>query len=173
MTDPSPEPLRLFLALWPTQQVRDALQAHADAWAWPQAARRTRTERLHITLHFLGPMAADRLAELREALDVPWSGCDLVLDRPTVWPGGIAVLEATQVPAELDAFHAQLAGGLQRLQLPVETRRFRPHVTFARKGFGAKPPVQAEPVHWPGSRGYLLVRSLPGGRGYEPVQVFG
>lgn len=170
---PAPEAdLRLFLALWPDPAFLPELVAHADAWDWSPQARRTRVERLHVTLHFLGNVPADRLDALRHGLAVDWPGDTLVLDRATVWPGGIAVLEATQVPPALAALHGQLGERLQALEVPVESRRYRPHVTLARKGFGSRPPAFA-PLHWRAGRGYALVRTLGGGRGYETVQAFG
>ncbi|HEX2547109.1 MAG TPA: RNA 2',3'-cyclic phosphodiesterase [Ramlibacter sp.] len=164
--------VRLFLGLWPTAEVRDAVQAHAQAWQWPASARRTRLERLHVTLHFIGAVPTARLDEVRQGLAVPFAGCELLLDRMAVWPGGIAVLEAGEVPRELVQLHAALAQKLRALQLPVEERRYRPHVTLARKAFGARPPPDAQPLRWSAPPGYLLVESLPGGRGYAPVQVY-
>jgi 2'-5' RNA ligase len=170
---PSSPPLRLFLALWPPAVVAAGLQAHADAWKWAESARRTRPERLHITLHFIGDVADPEVAPLRDALRVPWAGCELALDRAQVWPGGIAVLEATSVPEPLRELHATLGARLHARGVPVEARRFRPHVTFARKATGARPPDDAPPVRWPVGPEYLLVQSLPGGRGYVPLQRFG
>lgn len=167
-----PQTLRLFLALWPTAGQRAALEAQAATWRWTASARRTVPDRLHVTIHFLGNVAAARLPQLRERLRVPWTGCELVLDRAAVWPGGIAVLEASEVPDALARLHAELAGRLRELELPVEERRFRPHVTFARKAAGTQPPDAFTPLHWQAGPGYVLVRSVPG-RGYEPVQLFG
>lgn len=172
MTTPAAS-VRLFLALWPPSAVHAALQSLAMAWSWPPSARRTAPDRLHVTLHFLGAVPAARLPQLRESLGVRWNGCELVLDRAQVWPGGIAVLEAQQVPAALTALHEALAARLRALQIPVEERRYRPHVTFARKAFGARPPGQFEPVHWRVAPAFELVQSLPGGRGYVPVVRFG
>jgi 2'-5' RNA ligase len=173
MPDPEERPLRLFLALRPAPAVREALAARADAWTWTPAARRTPADKLHITLHFLGDVAPARLPALRAALAVDWSGCELVLDREAVWPGGIAVLEASVVPPALAALHAQLGERLRALDLPVETRRWRPHVTFARKAAGAHPPVGTQPLRWRAGPGYVLVRSMPGNGGYAPLQAFG
>ncbi len=173
MTTPGPPTLRLFLALWPAAEVRGALEAHARSWAWPPAARRTPGAEWHITLHFLGQVAQERLAALRAALDLRWAGCELSLDRAQVWPGGIAVLEAGTVPAELAALHAALAERLRALQLPVEPRRWRPHVTFARKAAGARPPAAFAPLRWPAAPGYALVQSVGNGGGYRTVQRFG
>jgi RNA 2',3'-cyclic 3'-phosphodiesterase len=172
MTTPDAS-VRLFLALWPPAEVQAELQRLAVAWSWPAAARRTAPEKLHVTLHFLGPVPAARLPELSESLAVRWNGCELLLDRAQVWPGGIAVLEAQQVPAPLTALHEALATRLRGLEIPVEERRYRPHVTFARKAFGATAPAHFEPVRWQVAPAFELVRSLPGGRGYAPLLRFG
>lgn len=153
--------------------MREALAARADGWTWTPGARRTPAGKLHVTLHFLGDVAPARLAALRTRLAVDWGGCELVLDREAVWPGGIAVLEASQVPPALAALHARLGERLQALDLPVETRRWRPHVTFARKATGARPPPGAQPLRWTAGPAYVLVQSVPGNGGYVPLQAFG
>lgn len=164
--------LRLFLALWPDAAVLERLVALADDWTWPAQARRTPPERMHVTLHFLGNVPAAHLPDLRAGLQAEWNGCELALDSGTVWPGGIAVLEALHVPAPLARLHAELAEDLLELGVPLETRRYRPHVTLARKAAGARPPA-FEPLHWRAGPGYALVRSVGGGRGYETLQAFG
>jgi len=173
MTTPPLAPLRLFLALWPSSELAARLQQCADAWEWSAGARRTRPERLHVTLHFIGEVAAAEVLPLQHALDVRWPGCELALDQAQVWPGGIAVLEASRVPPALAALHEALAHGLRERGLAVESRRFRPHVTFARKAQGSQPPAGFTPLRWSAGTAYLLVQSLPGGRGYRPLQRFG
>ena len=172
MTTPTP-PLRLFLALWPSAAVAAALQARAQAWNWSAGARRTHPERLHITLHFIGAVPAADVPPLQQALRVPWAGCELLLDHEEVWPGGIAVLEASHVPQPMAQLHAALAQRLEEHALPVEARRYRPHVTFARKAQGSRGPAACDPIRWTCGPDYLLVQSLPGGRGYVPLQRFG
>ena len=163
--------VRLFLALWPSDATRAALLAHAQAWAWPPAARRTPAERLHLTVHFLGSVDTGLVPSLRKGLDVAWEGCELLLDRPQVWPGGIAVMEAGEVPPPLAALHARLGERLEGLGLALDARRYRPHVTRARKACAATP--APAPGRWQSRPGFALVQSLPGGRGYQDLQVFG
>lgn len=170
---PSDTSVRLFLGLWPASDVRRALEEHAAAWDWPAQARQTRPERLHVTLHFLGERPAAEVPRLRAALDVRWAGCELLFDRGTVWGGGIAVLEASAVPPALAQLHAALRVRLVELGLPLEARPYRPHVTLARKAAGARPPAAPSPLRWPAGPRYALVRSLPGGCGYENLQCFG
>ena len=173
LLDSSSPPWRLFLALWPTEDVAAALAAHADRWQWPDTARRTPTGRLHVTLHYIGDVPLADLPRLRQALPRGWEGCTLRLDHAEVWRGGIAVLEALQVPPALAGLHERLAAVLRAQGLPVEDRRYRPHVTLARRAQGARPPEGFEPLAWQVAPQYLLVRSLPAGGGYPPVQCFG
>jgi 2'-5' RNA ligase len=168
----APHELRLFLALWPAPATLVELQQHADKWIWPAQARRTRSERLHVTLHFIGNVPDSQVLHLCKGLAVSWPGDTLVLDRPTVWRGGIAVLEAAAVPPALAALHEELGRRLHALDLPVETRPYRPHVTLARKAVGAEPPASARVVWQAGPR-FALVRTVGGGRGYETLQCFG
>ena len=167
-----PLSLRLFLGLWPTTLERIALERHVHAWQWPPSAPPTPVERLHLTLHFLGEVPAEKIPALREGLDVEWEGCELALDMAQVWPGGIAVLEAGTVPPGLQRLHAVLGERLVSLGVAVEARRYRPHVTLARKASGARPPEGFAPLRWRADPHYRLVHSLPGGRGYEPLQLF-
>jgi len=167
---PPPPPWRLFLGLWPSARTRAQIVDNANAWQWTDGARRTLPERLHITLHFIGNVEPERVPALREGLALDWTGCALELDRAEVWPGGIAVLEAGEVPAPLADLHARLGEALSRLALPVETRRFRPHVTLARKAQGAHAPAPAA-IRWEAGPGYALMRSVAGN--YVPVHRFG
>jgi 2'-5' RNA ligase len=170
---PSDIPARLFVGLWPADDVRQAIEEHAAAWQWPARAVRTRSERLHLTLHFLGQRPAGELPLLRRVLDVGWEGCELELDRCTVWPGGIAVLESSAVPPALARLHADLASRLAAAGVPLDARPYRPHVTLARKAAGARPPPQCASLRWRAAPAYALVQSLPGGGGYRTLQCFG
>ena len=68
--------------------------------------------------------------------------------------------------------HSGLGKALRQLQLPVDDRPYRPHVTLARRSRGAvRPSAQAE-LRWHVSGGYVLARSLPGGTGYEILHRF-
>lgn len=173
--DPAVAAARLFLALWPPEPVRAALQAMQAAWHWPEGAALVPPQRLHVTLHFLGQVPLARVGEFAAALDVAFEPhtIDLARARPVLWPGGLAVLQL-QAPPELARLHGALGRELRALDWPVEPRAFTPHVTFSRRAWGARPP--AEPVsdlpEWQVHEGYALVHSVPS-RDYEVLHVYG
>lgn len=163
--------VRLFLALWPESPVRAALAAHQQAWHWPQHAALVAAERLHLTLHFIGDVDAARTDGLRRALATPFQPFVLALAnaRPTLWPGGLAVLEFDP-PEPLRSLHGQLGRALLASGLPPQARVFRPHVTLARKAAGAGAAVDVPRAQWP-VENYVLVRSAPG-LGYRTIQTY-
>ena len=163
-------PLRLFLAIWPDEPLRDAIAAWQRDWTWPPRAGLVKRERLHLTLHFLGDVQAERLPALVRALSFAFEPFELDLGHGEVWPVGVAVLRPASVPPALSMLHAALRRELAALELPVEDRPYRPHVTLARRAHGARPPAREPALRWVADSGYVLVRSLPGGAGYEILQ---
>jgi 2'-5' RNA ligase len=163
---------RLFLALWPDPAIRHALRERRDAWNWPRGASPVQADKLHLTLHFLGELPTERLAELRRGFAVPFTPFRLSLGLPKLWPHGVAVLEPHEQPPELLALHARLSAALMALGLQPEARTFRPHVTLARRAGNAAVPPEAEKLVWDIS-GYALVESKPGnGGGYTVLQTY-
>ncbi|HMN76695.1 MAG TPA: RNA 2',3'-cyclic phosphodiesterase [Burkholderiaceae bacterium] len=162
--------VRLFVALWPDAHVRAALQAASAQWRWQPGAAIIPTERLHLTLHFLGDLPRERIPQLTRALALPSARCELTLDRTALWRGGIAVLEPSVVPAPLAELRRALDAALRALGLTLETRRWRPHLTLARRAH-VKPPRLA-PIVWP-LRGHVLAESqLRARTSYEVVARF-
>jgi len=170
----APTSARLFLALWPSPEVRAALVAHQSLWQWPPAAACVAPEKLHVTLHFLGDQPQASIAPLQRALDTLPRAEPFVLEgwRPTRWHGGLAVLEPVPQAglAPLSALHAALAEVLRQQGLPVEARPFRPHVTLARRAAGATPPEEVPLPRWP-AQGVALVLSERGR--YQVLSVHG
>ena len=157
MTMASSDSLRLFFALWPDDETRGALRAHAEAWQWPLASAPVHADDFHITLHFLGNVALDRLAALQE-LQVAFAPFTLRLRDTERWPHGIAVLRPRSTPPELACLQFALADAIAALGLRVERREYRPHVTLARKAATALPPTEQPDIAWPVDR-FALVQS--------------
>jgi 2'-5' RNA ligase len=150
---------RLFIGLWPDEAVRDAVQAHADRWAWTPSARRVPRARLHMTLHFLGGVPRERLPELVHGLAVRFEPFVLRLDHPEVWRTQVAVLCPRTVPLGLTELHQRLHLALGQLQQPGAREALLAHVTLAREAKGSRPPGSAA-IRW-NVHGYALVESTP------------
>ena len=163
---------RLFLALWPDAAVRGQLRTWRDAWTWPRGASPVHTDKLHLTLHFLGNVPRERLPDLLDGLSVPFSPFSVQLGRPTLWHNGIAVLEPLAVPPALLDLHAGLSAALTDVGLVPEARAYRPHVTMARRAGGAGVPASGPAIDWAIDR-YALVESQPGdGGGYTVLKEY-
>jgi len=167
--DAQPDTSRLFLALWPEPGLRERLREARDRWSWPRAAAPVHTDKLHLTLHFLGSVPTARLPALLDGFSAPFAPFRLDLGRPTLWPHGIAVLEPYTESAELLALHARLRAALLALGLPPEARQYRPHVTMARRAAGAGMPADDPAIAWD-VRGYALVEST--GAGYTVLRHY-
>lgn len=155
------ETSRLFLALWPEPAVRHRLREQRDAWDWPRGATPVHTDKLHLTLHFLGDVPTAQLPALRDGFAVPFEPFQLEVGTPVLWPHGVAVLEPLEAPRRLLALHAHLTAALVDLGLQPEARSYRPHVTMARRAGGVVAPEGSVPVTW-NVTGYALVESRGG-----------
>ncbi len=156
---------RLFLALWPDDAVRRALADWRNLWTLPKGAAPVADERLHLTLHFIGAVPLARLESVAAGLALPFSRFTLDAGQAARWPHGIAAWCPREAPPELVALHQRLAEALRALGLPVEERRFRPHVTLARKAAAAVLPPLPPPsaTAWRVDA-YALVQSQGGYR---------
>jgi 2'-5' RNA ligase len=99
-----------------------------------------------------------RLAAIRSGLAVAGPRFELPLTDLESWPRGLVVLRPREVPGALLELHAALAAALGRLDLPLERRAFKPHVTLARRAPGITSRALVHPIRWP-VRGYSLVVS--------------
>jgi len=125
---------RLFFALWPGDEIRQAL-FHWQVHNLPRAARWVHRSDLHMTLHFLGQIEEARLATLCElGAAVEKQPFTMVLDRIGHFPRPqVAWAGLSSVPGELEALQARLSEGLRARGFATEARPFHPHVTLARK----------------------------------------
>lgn len=168
---------RLFIALWPGEATRRALvdwQGRCSC-AEPAGAALIGADDLHLTLHFLGTVDADRQPPLVAALGaVPLEGFTLSFGRAASWPHGLAIAFPVAMPPALVDLHARLGDVLKDLGHRVERRPYRPHVTLARRcaGMSAADAVVAWPV-----RSFVLAGSAPErtpeGRRYRLIGRFG
>jgi 2'-5' RNA ligase len=160
---------RLFFALWPDRPAQAALAALAADRAVAHAGRAIATPALHLTLAFLGSVAATDLPAIRAAARrAARAARPLVVQLGRLGGpghGGIAWLEG-DATTDLLALRAGLLAALADAGIAVDAATFRPHVTLAR---GCRRPVGAgtAAVAWPVAT-LALVESLrtPAGARY-------
>lgn len=164
MPEPAARPIaRLFLALWPDDRARGALAAWRDRWTWPATAEPVPDRQLHLTLHYIGPVASERVDEVAAGLAVTVMPFGFDRGHAERWRNGIAAWCPDALPQPLVGLHQRLALALRALHLPVEQRPFRAHVTLARGARGATAPAEPPALVW-SVRDYALVRSQAGYR---------
>jgi 2'-5' RNA ligase len=154
---------RLFFALWPDPVLKAAIAFAARTPARAVAGRRVRDESLHLTLLFLGEVAADAEARLvQAAAGVRAAPFELVLDRVgsffrsrALWVG------PGQVPAQLGELRRQLETAAGAAAVPFDPKPLVPHVTCYRDVRRALDPAPIEPLRWP-VRAFALVHSAGG-----------
>lgn len=144
-------PSRLFFALWPSPGVQQALSRQAQACRRECGGRSPGTERLHLTLAFLGDVERARhplLAAIGGSLAAP--AFDLVIDRIEYWRHNRIVYAApSRVPDALPALVLALRQRLAVAGWPAEERSFAPHVTLVRDAQRAPASVAFAPLVWP------------------------
>ncbi len=161
---------RLFFALDPDERVRQRLGRIQADLALP--ARRVPLPNLHITLAFLGDVAAadiGRLQTLAGTVDLP--AVRLMLDRLGWFPrAGVAWLGCARPPPALSEFQQALTRCLLREGFAPDTRAWQPHVTLYRNLRTRWEKIPFEAVAWP-LQGFCLLRSTSAERGprYEPL----
>ncbi len=149
---------RIFLALWPDRQTVAAIEQVANAMSWPTTRHRYKPEDYHLTLHFIGEVAEDRLQAIEYSLEVDFEPFNITLDALRVWSSTIVVLVPEQIPPELSQLNDRLASRLAKAKLPVSGHAFSPHVTLARHAPHMLLPMTVMPITWRIS-GYALMAS--------------
>ena len=141
MPEAEDERWRVFLAIEMSPALRASLQGPLDGLdSLSEWIRVNPVERIHLTLHFLGHLPIPKVEEVRSRLEpiaeshhsmrlvAQGVGAFPSLFRAQVLWAGIS---GAELPG-LIALQADLGDGLRQSGVPVEDRRFRPHLTLAR-----------------------------------------
>jgi 2'-5' RNA ligase len=176
--DPSLEPPRpermhrLFFALWPSDALRSSLAPRIQALQPCGVGRPQRPDQWHLTLEFLGPVPAPRMADARAAAEaVRAAACEIRLDAVEFWRRPeVLCLVARETPPAVVELVRQLRAALADRGFEPESRPFRAHLTLARK---VQHPVTVEPFEpllWPVDA-FALVESITDRAGsvYTPL----
>ena len=141
---------RLFFALVPPLALQQTLGALARSVAARCGGRAVATLNIHLTLAFIGGWPVARIAELTAAAAaVPVPSMMLSLDTLGAFRrAGVAWIGMSSPPAALMALASSLTTALAAAGVPLEARRFHPHVTLARKCRAAHAIETAGPHVW-------------------------
>jgi 2'-5' RNA ligase len=163
--------MRLFFALWPDAAAAAALAELAVVLATPLQGKAVPAQKIHLTLAFLGEVAEDRLAAAIAAGDTA-HGAEfaLALDHVGAFRRArVAWAASRAVPPALGELHASLRSAILQHGLPVEERRFAPHMTLVRRI--ARPlerTVLPQAIGFE-ARGFSLMRTQPGSGSYSTL----
>lgn len=153
--DPAPSGRRLFFALWPDETQRRELENASAKAVRHCGGRPVPVPNLHVTLAFLGSVAAERIPALqrmareqaaRLAHEVP---ATLTFARLAHWKEAqvLCALAVEQSPAARDLAVA-LQAASAALGLSPDRKPFQAHVTLARKVARPGALLRLRPVVW-------------------------
>jgi 2'-5' RNA ligase len=160
----SADKLRLFFALWPSDEAREQIGGRAARAIEVAGGRRVPPENYHVTLAFLGNVRATSVRELSEVIaTIRFRHFLLELDRTGYWPRSrIAWLGASECPLELDALVDEIWMKLEGLGfVRHDLNPYEPHVSLCREASGGLGMRLEQPVIWPVDA-FALVASEPG-----------
>ena len=152
MTVPGPRQLRLFFALWPSDNQRAALVALTGPAIAPVAGKPVQPANLHVTLAFLGSVPGHGFPDLVAiGGQVGHPAVELAFQRLEYWPKPrVVVAVAARVPSAGRLIVERLWTELESLGLERERRPWQPHLTLVRHvrqppspGFGPTLPAKA------------------------------
>jgi 2'-5' RNA ligase len=127
--------LRLFFAVLPPIEVRNGIAAAALRLPLAAGSVLVPPENYHMTVAFIGEVAATQFASLREiGASQRARGFTVRLDAYEYWPqAAVLVAAAREIPSSLARLWERLHAGLASHQLARNPPLLRPHVTIARK----------------------------------------
>ncbi len=152
--------LRLFFAIYPGRKIREEIAAIQTGFGITAEARRVPEENLHLTLAFLGEIAADRyLCYTQAAATLSPPNFKLRLDRLGYFSkASLCWLAPSQPPEALFALQRKLQTAITRYGF-LDRRPFKPHVTLFRKASKLTHPQTFTPIEWHVD-GFSLMQSV-------------
>ena len=163
--------MRLFLALWPAGETRDALARVAKSLARLASGKPVPAGKIHLTLVFLGDVEPERLDAVRQAAgEIRTAPFELVLDGVGAFRNArVAWAGSSEPPGELVRLQSALERALRARGFVLDPRPFATHVTLVRKVALVVPRAPMPPIRWWASE-YVLARSETGAGRYSVLQ---
>lgn len=165
----------MFFALWPDDDLREALNQAAGKLPLLPPARRVPDYNLHLTLHFIGNVYLEQLGCLqRQARKVKAPGFDLCIDTQGCFARArVGWLGCSEVPDRLRQLHQELGRCLRSCEFQPETRRYNPHVTVLRKTRSMPGQASFQPMPWR-VKNFVLIESkaVDNGVKYRVIETY-
>jgi 2'-5' RNA ligase len=154
-----PNASRLFFALWPDDETRQALvrlsqSIAAKGFKWVQP------HNLHVTLVFLGQVDQNVELLLKQSVaDIAVQPFELTFDSLSYWsrPKILCLTCRQAAPDGAMILTAALTEAAANCELQTDTRPYTPHITLARHA-RYLPDVKFEPIIWR-AEAFCLVES--------------
>jgi 2'-5' RNA ligase len=154
---------RLFFALWPAPHVQAALSRIPEGLSRARG-RPSHRDDLHVTLVFLGNVAAERLACVEQAAaQLRSEPFELHIDQLGYWSGSrILWCAPSTTPEPLVQLVRDLRERLKGCGFKPERRHYAVHITLMRHARPQPPRALEQPISWP-VQDFALVASTLGG----------
>jgi 2'-5' RNA ligase len=167
-----PDTSRLFFALWPDGETRQALTRLHPSMA-AKRLKLVQPHNLHVTLVFLGQVDAETEPLLKQAVaDITTQPFTLIFDRLSYWRRPRILCLSCWQPAPDPAMMlvSALETAAANCGLRTDTRPYTPHITLARH-VRHLPDIKIEPIVWR-AEAFSLIESCsePEGVRYKVLQ---
>jgi 2'-5' RNA ligase len=153
---------RLFLALWPTDELRAQIEARTLAIRRATGGRLIPPQNYHVTLLFLGEVPDERVAAVQEASARLASSpaFELRFDCIEAWGRKLLCLTSSTPPPDAAIeLVARLRADLSSYMQRPDEREFRPHITLVRDLPHGRRAEKIEPL-WQKAADFVLVESV-------------
>jgi RNA 2',3'-cyclic 3'-phosphodiesterase len=165
--------MRLFFALWPTDELRTELAPIRLEVLRHCGGRPSLPLTLHMTLVYVGRVPEPQVGELMAIGDgILQPAFDYQMDFAACFgKAGVAWLGAQNIPVSLMELQATLQKSVHDAGFAIDQREFRPHVTVARNIHNFVEPWAVSPVTWHVNRFSLVAaNTVPNGVRYESLR---
>jgi 2'-5' RNA ligase len=129
------KPSRVFFAIFPDKFARAQLTYQAEQLVLICGGNPVRAQRIHLTLLFLGNIAAHRIGLLQQSMkNIAVKKFEFQLEEICYWKKNRIVYgQAKQFPTELFILVDSLKTTLSEAGLLIEKNIYKPHVTLVRQ----------------------------------------
>jgi 2'-5' RNA ligase len=165
----------VFFALVPPVHIRETLGKLALKIAERVHGRAVPSENIHLTLAFIGAWPVVRMSMLMDIGGrIAAQPIELVLDTVGAFRrAGVAWIGVSTPPPALTLLASTLTTSLAAAGVPIEARRFHPHLTLARRCRGAHAVETAGPYRWVADAMTLVAsETRPEGSRYSPLATW-